>query len=284
MLTPARRAAQMKQSALVASIAGAQMMVGLTSALKHFQRRLTEHVPKYAPFVHLKCAHPQNPLHLIGITLALECSWRASYQRDHNSLKSTQFGAAGVLQNRLLEGAKFQNNQLGHTYAGSMQTTGNFRPQQACVLEPECVGGGYGCGFGCECVCVCVCVCVRAACVRDWESAVCMCASSTIHSSPWLPRRRREPTRARLSPSSCSLVIKRAYHISTTPLAQEHPHQPCLSMSFSFKQASLIPQTFGSLKLKGKWSAIPCKASGVAALIQQRKRKLKTGARRVENC
>eukprot|EP00983_Pelagomonas_calceolata_P037521 1136364-Pelagomonas_calceolata.AAC.2 len=37
-------------------------------------RRSAEHVPKYAPFLHLKCAHSQ-PLHLVGTILALECSW-----------------------------------------------------------------------------------------------------------------------------------------------------------------------------------------------------------------
>eukprot|EP00983_Pelagomonas_calceolata_P069939 1150573-Pelagomonas_calceolata.AAC.6 len=36
---------------------------------------LFEHVPKYAPFLLLKCAHPQ-PLYQIGTLLALKCSWR----------------------------------------------------------------------------------------------------------------------------------------------------------------------------------------------------------------
>eukprot|EP00983_Pelagomonas_calceolata_P041921 1138260-Pelagomonas_calceolata.AAC.1 len=39
---------------------------------------LSEHVPKYAPFLHLECAHSQ-PLHLIGTILALKCSWRQTY-------------------------------------------------------------------------------------------------------------------------------------------------------------------------------------------------------------
>eukprot|EP00983_Pelagomonas_calceolata_P124094 1161073-Pelagomonas_calceolata.AAC.1 len=39
------------------------------------QRGLSERIPKYAPFLHLKCVHSQ-PLHMIGAILALKCSWR----------------------------------------------------------------------------------------------------------------------------------------------------------------------------------------------------------------
>eukprot|EP00983_Pelagomonas_calceolata_P083006 1156061-Pelagomonas_calceolata.AAC.13 len=40
-----------------------------------YQRGLFEHMSKYAPNLHFKCARPQ-PLHLIWITLALKRSWR----------------------------------------------------------------------------------------------------------------------------------------------------------------------------------------------------------------
>eukprot|EP00983_Pelagomonas_calceolata_P007444 243273-Pelagomonas_calceolata.AAC.1 len=39
------------------------------------ERGLSENMPKYAPFLHLKCARPQ-PFDPIGTMFALKCSWR----------------------------------------------------------------------------------------------------------------------------------------------------------------------------------------------------------------
>eukprot|EP00983_Pelagomonas_calceolata_P096130 1158094-Pelagomonas_calceolata.AAC.4 len=47
----------------------------LMQNMQESQRGLSEYVPKYAPFWHLKCAHPQ-PLHLIGRIFAPKCGWR----------------------------------------------------------------------------------------------------------------------------------------------------------------------------------------------------------------
>eukprot|EP00983_Pelagomonas_calceolata_P093011 1157729-Pelagomonas_calceolata.AAC.6 len=47
----------------------------MSSFCMNHQRESAKHVPKYAPFSHLKRAHSQ-PLHLIGTILALKSSWR----------------------------------------------------------------------------------------------------------------------------------------------------------------------------------------------------------------
>eukprot|EP00983_Pelagomonas_calceolata_P075009 1152809-Pelagomonas_calceolata.AAC.2 len=62
----AKRIRALQQNLRMASLKG--------SLLGNFQRGLSENMPKYAPFSHLKCAHPQ-PFDLIGTSFALKCSW-----------------------------------------------------------------------------------------------------------------------------------------------------------------------------------------------------------------
>eukprot|EP00983_Pelagomonas_calceolata_P085202 1156506-Pelagomonas_calceolata.AAC.2 len=52
----------------------------------HSQMGLPQHVPKYAPFLPFKCAHPQ-PLHLIGTIFAKQCSEGWHYKLPEHMLR-----------------------------------------------------------------------------------------------------------------------------------------------------------------------------------------------------
>eukprot|EP00983_Pelagomonas_calceolata_P056986 1144878-Pelagomonas_calceolata.AAC.3 len=89
---------------------GSLMLITLGS--RNLQRGPTEHVPKYAPFLHSKCTHPQ-PLHLIGAVLAVQCSWHYKLPehvlrcpRELSKLKNSQSGAhmQGACKNWLILG------------------------------------------------------------------------------------------------------------------------------------------------------------------------------------
>eukprot|EP00983_Pelagomonas_calceolata_P055013 1143940-Pelagomonas_calceolata.AAC.1 len=56
----------------------------VTISTGKYQRGLSEQIPKYAPFLHLKCVNSQ-PLHVIEPIFTLKCSWR--YKLPKHMLK-----------------------------------------------------------------------------------------------------------------------------------------------------------------------------------------------------
>eukprot|EP00983_Pelagomonas_calceolata_P119803 1160641-Pelagomonas_calceolata.AAC.1 len=124
-----------------------------------WQRGSAKHVPRYAPVLHFKCAHSQ-PLHLMGTNWAkahmghvnpisgkmadtnINHWWVFRYgvrvvktrvQAAANSANAPQLAPLKLYnatkKARLPKEPRLEKCQLGRTYAGSMQKTGNFRPQ-----------------------------------------------------------------------------------------------------------------------------------------------------------